>query len=176
MGSAPPVIALKGSLTSSVTDSIAKGSPVKLDANGLVQLAGVGDRIFGAFWGCEYATADSYVVAPKWTGSAAASNSVAYIIPAENTVFEIQANATLTSIASLGGTFDIAANGSTENDHATGVSEVRLDSSSVGTASAQLVCIGLAPYADNDWSDTYPIVRVRVAEPQLSTMQLGVGI
>lgn len=172
-----PLLALPGSLTSAVTATIAKGSPVKMLATGLLDLAAAGDRILGVFWGCEYADTASgrYVLSPKWTGSAAASGAVAYVVPAENNEFDIQSASISSTIASLGATADIAANGSTENDAATGVSEVVL-SATQGTTSAQCVIVGLAPYSDNNWADTYPIYRVRIAEPQLSSMQLGVGI
>ena len=170
-------IALKGALTSGVTTAIAKGSPVTLDANGLLMLAAAGAKIFGVFAGCEYQTAGGVVLSNKFsTTTDTISNAVAYVWPAENTVFEVQASAALTQVA-LGSVYDIQSNTAAQQTAATGVSTVVLDATVTATDSAQLAVIGVPGYADNNNADTvnctYPIFLVRIVEPLLGQTALG---
>lgn len=170
-------IAMHGVLTSAVTTAIAKGSPVTITAAGLLENATATAKIFGVFAGCEYETAGGYTISNKFSSPGAAmTNAVAYVWPAENTVFEVQANGALTQTA-IGSVYDITANSAADNDAATGLSEVMLDTTVTATDSAQLAVIGFPRYANNDVTDStnnvYTICLVRITEPLLGQTALG---
>jgi hypothetical protein len=105
-------------------------------------------------------------VSNTWPASTVATNIVAYITSDPHIVYEIQANATLTSNIAIGHTYNWSTNATANGDVNSGISSVSLDVASVATPNAGLIVIGLAEYVDNDWADPFPIVLVKIAKPQ----------
>lgn len=150
------------------TTAIYKGDPILIDAAGGVQIAITNSgRIDGVFMGCEYTDpTGKRNVSPYWPGTASCTDIVAYIADDPNVIFEVQADATL-AIDALGAGFGISATVGTGST-ATGLSLAALSASSVGTGTKQLQVVDIVPREDNAWGDTYPIVRVRLANSALA--------
>jgi hypothetical protein len=141
--------------------AIYKGDPVKLDGTtGVVIIAGDGDATLGVFAGCEYTDATGKpTYSPYWPGSTAgATNIVFYVYDDLNLIYEAQGVSVIAATA-IGDSCDsTAATGSAY----TGQSLVTLKTGTLSGAATvkQWRIMGLAPWIDNSWADTYPVLRV----------------
>lgn len=153
-----------GVILTGYSTGILQNQPVKIAADGSINAAAIGDRFVGVFQGVEYDdTLGRHIVANQWVASTAATNIVAYFTRDSEIIYEIQSNAAL-NLADVGKQYDFTtiSAGST----VTGLSQLMLDVASSAT-NASLQLLGLAPYQDNAWGDTYVIGRVRISEHQL---------
>lgn len=153
-------------ITSGYGTTIYQGQPVKIvpssTGEGTIAAAAVGDRFIGTFGGVQYTDANGRPqVSNKWTASTTGTDIICFVTLDPAIVYEIQSNAALT-VADIGKQYDFsAASGST----VTGLSSQMLDVASVA-ANASFRVLGIAPGADNAWSDTYVIVQVQISEHQ----------
>ena len=145
------------------TTGILQNQPVKIGTNGSVEAAAIGDRFVGTFQGVEYTdTLGRRIVSNQWVASTAATAIVAYITQDPTIIYEIQSNAAL-NLTDIGKQYDFTT--ITAGSTTTGLSQLMLDVASSAT-NASLQVIGLAPYIDNAWGDTYVIAQVRISEHQ----------
>lgn len=152
------------SILDGYTSGILQNQPVKIGTDGYIQAAAIGDRFVGTFQGVEYTDSDGKRrVSNKWTASQVGADSVAYISLNPSITYEIQSNAALV-ITDIGKQYDFTT--ITAGSTTTGLSQLMLDVSS-SAVNASLQVVGLSPYADNAWGDTYVIVQVRISEHQL---------
>lgn len=143
---------------------ILQNQPVKIGTDGSVQAAAIGDRFVGVFQGVEYTdTLGRRIVSNQWVAGTVATAIVAYITMEPSIVYEIQSNAAL-ALTDIGKQYDFTtiSAGSTT----TGLSQLMLDVAS-SAANASLRVIGLAPYVNNAWDDTYVIAQVQISEHQM---------
>lgn len=162
----------KATITSAYASNIFNGSPVAYVAAGGIELAAAGARAAGVFQGCEYntpAAGGRRVVSNYWPAATVATEIVAYLTTDPHIVYEVQANATL-AITAIGRTYDWSANASANGDVATGNSTVSLNVASVATPNAGLLVMGLLETQDNLWGDAFPVVLVKIAEPQFGAI------
>lgn len=153
-----------GQIASGTATAIFQYSPVSIDANGFIVAAAAGTRAVGVFLGVEYLDVlGKFTQSNQWVANTVATQIRAYYtLTQPDTVYEVQANATLT-LAAMGQQYDWSAlAGSTT----TGLSSVSLNVASAA-ANAGLRVIGLNPGPDNDWGDAFPIVQVQFSEHQL---------
>lgn len=159
-----------GTITTGYVNNIFMNSPVGLIADGSIALAAAGGVAVagacGAFQGVEYnpTATGPRVVSNMWPANTAAVNIVAYFTNDSNTVYEIQADATLTR-AALGQQFDWTANTTASGNTVTGLSSVMLGVST-SAANAGLRVVGLTAGPDNEWGDPFPVVQVQLSEHQ----------
>jgi hypothetical protein len=161
--------ALANGITSGYSSNILKGQPVQYSASaGVIIIATVGAIWSGAFAGVEWTdTTGRRRVSNYWPANTAfqTGSCVAYFYNDQNIVYEIQTDATIaqTSIGNEYNFSNIAAGSAT-----TGLSAATLGvSTAVGNGvQGDMRVVDIAPYVDNAWGDSYPIVRVVNARSQ----------
>lgn len=162
-------VALADGIVSAYNTDILKGQPVKLATTGVIQVASAGDAFLGAFAGVEWTdTTGRRRVSNYWPANTAyqTGSCVAYFYQDPAIVYEIQAAGSLAQTA-LGDMADLS--NTTAGSTTTGLSQCTLSTTLVGAGnSAQCQIIGLAPYPDNAWGDSYTIVQVRINESQVA--------
>lgn len=161
-------VALPDGIASAYGTDILKGQPVKLDTSGTIVVAAAGDSFLGAFAGVEWTdTTGRRRVSNYWPASTAyqTGSCVAYFYRDPQIVYEIQAAGSLAA-TSVGDMADLS--NTTAGSTTTGLSQCTLSTTLAGAGnSAQMQILGLAPYPDNAWGDSYTIVQVRINESQL---------
>lgn len=159
----------KATIVSAYASNIFQGSPVAYVATGGIELAAAGAKAAGVFQGCEFNTAagnsQQRVISNYWPAGQVATNIVAYLTTDPEIVYSIQANATL-AITAIGRAYDWSANASANGSVFTGNSTVSLNVASVAPGGAGLIVLGLLEAQDNAWDDAFPVVLVKIAEPQ----------
>jgi hypothetical protein len=158
----------KGTIVSAYASNIYNGSPVAYVATGGIELAAAGAKAAGVFQGVEYntpAAGGRRVVSNYWPAGNVGTQIVAYLTTDPDIVYEVQSNATL-AITAIGRTYDWSANASANGDLFTGNSTVSLNAASVAPGGAGLIVLGLLEAIDNLWGDAFPVVLVKIAEPQ----------
>jgi len=153
-------------IASGYATAVFQNGPVNVAATGFLESAAAGARALGVFQGVEWVDA---LGTPHWHNQWVANSTLfpntqarAYwTIDQPGTVYEIQANATLT-IAAIGQQYDWSA---LAGSALTGLSSVSLNVASAA-ANAGLRVTGLNPGPDNDWGDPFPIVLVQFSEHQ----------
>jgi len=172
--------ALAGGIVSGLAADILKGAPVRYNstagtsvAAGTIALAASGGAWSGAFAGCEWTdTTGRRRISNYWpSGTTYQTGScIAYFYNDQNIVYEIQTDATIAQ-TSLGGEYDFSASTGftvSSGSNVTGLSTTGLG---VSTAKAngvqgQMRVVDIAPYVDNNWGDSFVIVRVVNAQSQ----------
>jgi hypothetical protein len=155
--------ALAGGIASAYGSNILKGQPVKYNKGvGTIVIATAGAAWSGAFAGVEWTdTTGRRRVSNYWpTGTTyIAGSCIAYFYNDNNIVYEIQTNATIAQ-TSIGNEYNFAS--ATAGSATTGLSAAMLGvSTAVGDgAQGDMRVVDIAPYQDNEWGDTYVIVRV----------------
>ena len=166
--------ALANGIVSGYASNILKGQPVQYGTTansgtlGTIIIATTSGAIAGAFAGVEWTdTTGRRRVSNYWPANTAVQTGsvIAYFYNDNNIVYEIQADATLAQ-TSIGNEFpfsNIAAGSSV-----TGLSQCTLAAGSPAGngVQSQLRVVDLAPYVDNAWGDSFPIVRVVVSQSQ----------
>jgi hypothetical protein len=161
--------ALADGITSGYGSAILKGQPVKYVTGGVIQPAAAGDAFVGAFAGVEWTdTTGRRRVSNNWPASTAyqTGSCVAYFYADPNIVYEVQAAGSLAQ-SSIGDEADLS--NVTAGSTTTGLSAATISTTLVGAGnSAQMRIVGLAPYPDNAWGDSFTIVRAVIAEFQFA--------
>ena len=145
--------------------SIFTGDFVTLIADGTVTQAAGGGIIAGVFQGVYYTNASGEQVFNKyWPASTTATKIKAMVITDPNVVFLMQHDSVGTTpggVVDVGGNYDvIVGTGST----LTGVSAMEIDTSTIGTATAQVQVVGIPTHPDNDDDAIWATAYVRVVE------------
>jgi hypothetical protein len=160
-------VTTSGNVSAGYATTILKGQPVKMDTAGYIVVAASGDAFLGAFAGVEWTDATGRRrVSNFWPANESfqVGSVVAYFYSDPAIVYEIQAAGSLAQ-TSIGDEFDIT--NETAGSTTTGLSQATLGTSAAGSGSAkQMRVVDLAPYPDNDWGDTYTIVRAIISEHQ----------
>jgi len=151
---------------------LAKGSPVKLSGGVITSVGTGGGPLLGVANGFAWIDANAGLQLrnsiPADVSSAGlfegSNRPTAYVIDNPNTIFMVQADASVTA-GDLGLNFDVTATGGDVNA-VYGTSQYALDASTrtsaVGTA---LKLVGLANIPDNNWGDPFPVVVVKLNGP-----------
>lgn len=166
--------ALANGIPSAFATAILKGQPVRYQTTsiggtlGTITPATTSGAWVGAFAGVEFTdTTGRRRVSNNWPASTAyiAGSCIAYFYNDQNIVYEIQADGSMAQ-TTIGNEFNF--NNVTAGSTTTGLSQATLNSASaVGSGvQGQMRVVDLAPYVDNEWGDTYTIVRVVCANSQ----------
>jgi hypothetical protein len=131
-----------------------------------------GVPVLGIFVGCEYTDSDGKPVKDRqWTASTAtfgSANAIAWVIEGDQNEFVVQADGAIGTIE-IGGQYDMigfAAAGST----VTKTSATMLNTTTgpiADDAQGQFQVLEFVEDGKNTQADTYPLVVVRIASPQL---------
>ncbi len=163
-------VALADGITSGYASNILKGQPVKYVTGGVIEPAAAGDAFVGAFAGVEWTdTTGRRRVSNYWPANTAyqTGSCVAYFYNDPNIVYEVQAAGSLAQ-TSIGDEADLS--NVTAGSATTGLSAATLSTTLAGAGNvAQMRIVGLAPYPDNAWGDSFTIVRATVSEFQFAT-------
>jgi hypothetical protein len=163
-----------GNVSAGYNTNILKGQPIKMDAGGYIVVAGAGDAFLGAFAGVEWTDATGRRrVSNYWPANESfqVGSVVAYFYDDPNIVYEIQADGTLAQ-TSIGDEADLS--NTTAGSTTTGLSQCTLSISVVGADNeAQMRIVDIAPYPDNNWDDTYVIVRAKIAQHQYGQIRVS---
>jgi hypothetical protein len=172
--------ALANGIVSGFATDIYKGAPVRYNstagssvAAGTITNATASGAWSGAFAGVEFTdTTGRRRVSNFWPASTTfqAGSCIAYFYNDQNIIYEIQSDATIAQ-TSLGGEYNFSANTGftvTSGNGTTGLSSTGLGVSTAVADGAQgsMRVVDIAPYVDNNWGDTYVIVRVVNARSQ----------
>ena len=172
--------ALAGGIVSGLAADILKGAPIRYNstagtsvAAGTIALAASGGAWTGAFAGVEWTdTTGRRRVSNYWpSGTTYQTGScVAYFYNDQNIVYEIQTDATIAQ-TSLGGEYDFSASTGftvSSGSTTTGLSTTGLGVSTAKANGAQghMRVVDIAPYVDNNWGDSFVIVRVVNSQSQ----------
>ena len=166
--------ALANGIPSGFSSNIFKGQPVRYQTTalggtlGTILPATTSGAWVGAFAGVEFTdTTGRRRVSNYWPASTAyqTGSCVAYFYNDQNIVYEIQASGTMAQ-TTIGNEFNFAS--VTAGSSTTGLSACTLDhTSAVGNGvQGQMRVVDIAPYPDNDWGDSFTIVRVVCANSQ----------
>jgi hypothetical protein len=166
--------ALANGIPSAFASNIFKGQPVRYQTTaiggtlGTITPATTSGAWVGAFAGVEFTdTTGRRRVSNYWPASTAyqTGSCVAYFYNDQNIVYEIQASGTMAQ-TTIGNEFNFAS--VTAGSATTGLSACTLDhTSAVGNGvQGQMRVVDIAPYPDNDWGDSFTIVRVVCANSQ----------
>jgi hypothetical protein len=166
--------ALANGIPSGFSSNIFKGQPVRYQTTaiggtlGTITPATTSGAWVGAFAGVEFTdTTGRRRVSNYWPASTAyqTGSCVAYFYNDQNIVYEIQASGTMAQ-TTIGNEFNFAS--VTAGSSTTGLSACTLDhTSAVGNGvQGQMRVVDIAPYPDNDWGDSFTIVRVVCANSQ----------
>lgn len=150
---------------SGYASAIYKGSPVILNTDGTLNIGTTNADILGVFDGVEYTDSTGKPSRSNfWTASQAATNVVAYVWDNPQTVFDIQSSGSVASTA-VGDQADFVNPGT--GSTGTGLSTAQINATLKGAGvQGQLRIVGLSPYADNAWGDSYTTVQVQIARHQ----------
>lgn len=153
------------SLASGYPANLFKGTPVLINANGLVEVAGATGAFAGVFIGVEFTDGEGRRrVSNRWLANTVASDIVVWVIEDPSVIYEIQANGSVTQ-ARVGEQANLAnaGNGNT----VTGISEAVLGTGSfTNSGNAQLRVRNIAPGPDNAAGDAFTVVHVEIAQHQ----------
>lgn len=148
-----------------------KGDPVKLTGDGdVVGIAAANDAIIGIFDGCRYTDSTGKpTYSPYWPAAlSGVTNMEWYVITDQATEFEIQGGSGTWANTAIGDSADFVIGAGSSN---TGISATYLNATLKGAAAVgNFRIMGLAPYTNNSWSDSYPILRVTMGKNQRYTM------
>lgn len=157
-------------ISSAFATDLYQGTAVALGTSGVLALATLTNDFIGSFDGVEYTDANGRrQYAKRWIASTVATDIVAYVYDDPQIVYEIQSSGSIAQTA-IGDQADFSGTAGyliASGNNTTQLSTTAISSSLEGAGvQGQLRIIGLAPYADNAWGDTYTIVRVMIAQHQ----------
>jgi len=172
--------ALANGIVSGYATDIYKGAPVRYNstagssvAAGTITNATASSPWSGAFAGCEWTdTTGRRRISNYWPAGTTfqTGSCVAYFYNDQNIVYEIQTDATIAQ-TSLGGEYNFSATTGytvTSGSNVTGLSSTCLGVSTAVADGSQgsMRVVDIAPYVDNNWGDSFVIVRVVNARSQ----------
>jgi len=167
--------ALTNGIASGFASNILKGQPIvygtaanqtSTSTNGTVLPALATGTVTGSFQGVEFTdTTGRRRVSNYWPASTTGTNIIAYFYNDLNIVYEIQADGTLAQ-TSVGGEYFFTS--ITSGSTTTGLSTATLGVATAvaNGAQGQMRVVDIAPYVDNNWGDSYVIVRVQMVNTQ----------
>lgn len=153
----------------SACPDLGKGSPVKMTVGVITSVGAGAGPLLGVANGFAWMDATSGLMLrnniPADTSSAGTfegeNRPVAYVIDSPDTIFMIQADASVT-VGDLGLNFDVTASGGDVNT-VYGTSKYTLDASTRTSAlTGALRLVGMAKIPDNTWGDPFPVVLVKM--------------
>jgi hypothetical protein len=153
-----------GTILSGYTSNILQYAPVRIAADGTLELAAPNSRAVGSFMGVEYThtATGRRIVSNQWPANTVATAIVAYFTRDQKIRYRIQSSATL-AIAVVGEQFDWGT--ATAGNTTTGLSSMSLNAGS-SAGNAGLRVIGLADDPDNAWDDLFVNLIVEISEHQ----------
>jgi hypothetical protein len=166
--------ALANGIVSGFATDILKGAPVRYNSTvgsgvvgGTITNATASSPWSGAFAGCEFTdTTGRRRVSNYWPASTTfqTGSCIAYFYNDQNIIYEIQTDATIAQ-TSLGGEYNFSGTSGftvTSGSTTTGLSSTGLGVSTAVADGSQgsMRVVDIAPYVDNNWGDSYVIVRV----------------
>ena len=150
-----------GTIASGFVSDIFQYAPIRLDDDGVIDLAIIGGPIMGAFMGVEWTATDGRRrVGNRWVANEVGTDIVAYYTSDPYLTYEIQADGSVAQ-ANIGDMADIIALG---GNTTTGLSSAALEAADLSSAAAQLRVTGVNPGPDNVIGDAFTIVQVQIAE------------
>ena len=157
---------LANGIASAYNTGILKGQPVALDTNGNIIIATAGSAFIGVFAGVEYTDPSGRrQINNQWPANTAyqAGSCLAYFYQEQTIVYEVQSNATLAQTSS-GDQCNMAR--ATAGSTTTGLSQAMLGTVVGAGSQGDFRIIDIAPYIDNEWGDSFVIVRVQISRHQ----------
>lgn len=156
-------------IASGYSENIFTGQPVKIGTNGTLEVAAAGERLVGAFAGCQYlpSGAQRPVVSPSWPANANATEIVAYYTSDPYLVYEIQADGSI-SQAEVGQQADFT---NVANSNGLGYSTCTISAATSSSTAGQLRVVGIATEINNAPGDAYTVVQVQISEHQFVATQ-----
>lgn len=176
----PRAYKLVDATQAAISVALFKGLPVKLVTDGSITAATEGADWLGVLEGFEYT--DAYgkpTKAPFLPASPTGiTNVTAFVIDDPDTVYDVQCSAAVANTA-IGDQLTTFSNtsGSQETDGstATGQSAMAMSGTLAGAGTQGLMTVlGLTQVPNNEWGDTYTIVQVKNARPQLSAVKVAI--
>ena len=150
-----------GTIASGFVSDIFQYAPIRLDDDGVIDLAIIGGPIMGAFMGVEWTATDGRRrVGNRWIANEVGTEIVAYYTSDPYLTYEIQADGSVAQ-ANIGDMADII---SLIGNTTTGLSAAALEAADLSSAAAQLRVTGVNPGPDNVIGDAFTIVQVQIAE------------
>lgn len=148
--------------------AIYTGTPVKRTTDGTLVVVGTGaDVCIGVFQGVEYTNSSGgFTVSPYWPASAtyaADGRMEAYCTTDKEITYEGQTDATVAATV-IGESINLAT--ASTGSASTGLSAQMLTATTTGATAGTFQVLGLAPYPNNAWGDSYVIVRVKISSYQ----------
>jgi len=158
-----------GTIATGYNTDIYTGQPVKIGTNGTIEVAAAGERLIGAFAGCQYlpSGAQRPVISPSWPANTSATEIVCYYTSDPYLVYEIQADGSI-SQAEVGQQADFT---NVANSNGLGYSTCTMDAATSAVTAAQLRVVGIATGIDNAPGDAYTVVQVQISEHQFVATQ-----
>lgn len=153
-------------IASGYSTAIYTGTPVKRTTNGTLIVTTTGaDSAIGVFQGVEYTDGVTlrYVVSPYWPASAtyvADGLMQAHCTTDKEIIYEGQTDGTVAATV-VGESINLAT-ASTGSAY-TGLSAQMLTATTTGATAGTFQVLGLAPYPNNNWGDSYVILRVKIS-------------
>lgn len=154
---------LLGTIVSGFGTDIFQFSPIRIDdaTGALVPAAAGASNVLGAFMGVEFTGTDGRRrVSNTWPANQVGTDIVAYYTGDPGIVYEIQGDGPVAQ-ANYGDMGDYNALG---GNTVTGLSNVSLNTGSLGNAAATLRVIGVNPAPDNVVGDAFTVAQVQIAE------------
>jgi hypothetical protein len=162
--------ALANGITSGYSSNILKGQAVQYSPNAGVILPVVDSTtnsglVSGSFQGVEWTdTTGRRRVSNYWPAGTTGTAIVAYFYNDQQIVYEIQTDGTMAQTA-IGNEANLS--NFTAGSTTTGLSQMTLSATLVGSGSAgQFRIVDIGQQVDNNWGDSYVIVRVQISKPQ----------
>ena len=153
----------QSTIISGLPSDIFQYSPVRIDdtTGALVPAAAGAQNMLGVFAGVEWTGTDGRRrVSNRWEANQVGTDIVAYYVGDAFMVYEIQGDGPILQ-ANVGDMADYNALG---GNATTGLSNVSLETASLGNAAATLRVVGINPAPDNVVGDDFTIAQVQVAE------------
>jgi hypothetical protein len=162
--------ALANGITSGYSSNILKGQAVQYSPNAgvivpVVDTTTNSGLVSGSFQGVEWTdTTGRRRVSNYWPAGTTGTAIIAYFYNDQQIVYEIQTDGTMAQTA-IGNEANLS--NFTAGSTTTGLSQMTLSSTLVGSGSSgQFRIVDIGPQVDNNWGDSYVIVRVQISKPQ----------
>jgi hypothetical protein len=160
---------MAGTIATTYNTDIYTGQPVKIGTNGTLEVAAAGERLVGAFAGCQYLPtgAQRPVISPSWPANAGATDIIAYYTMDPYIVYEIQADGSV-SQSEVGQQADFTG---VANSNGLGYSTATISATTSSSTAAQLRVVGIANGINNEAGDAFTVVQVQISEHQYVSTQ-----
>lgn len=158
--------AIPNGIKSGYATAIYQFQPIKMTTTGVINpVSATTDAFVGTFIGVEYTDSNGKrVVSPQWIANTVATDIVAYIIDDPNAIYEIQADGSVAAEDTLTTAVGAMVNFTNLTANGAGMSQCTANHTPVATGGTQgqLLIVDKGYGVDNDWGDTYTVLRVKV--------------